>query len=299
MSVATSTAILIGAGVAAAGGVADAAIGSHAAGKAADEQAQSADKALQFQQQVFDTQQANQKPFVDAGQTSISKLMDDLNNGTFGPGSNPAAPQFTGTFHTPTVDEARATPGYQFTLQQGLRGVDAGAAAHGGALSGGAVKSELGYATGLADSTYNDVFNRSLSTYGAGLQGYQANLAGYQANLARQAQEFSQLYQPASLGENAAANVGNTSQQVAGNVGNLMTQVGNAQAAGTIGAANATIGGINSATGGISSSLLASIILEQNGIGGNSGPVQYDNGYPVAGTGSDAASIAAQQAAGF
>lgn len=289
MSVATSTAVLIGAGVAAAGGVADAAIGAHAAGKAADQQAASADKALGFQQQVFDTQQANQAPFVSAGQTSIGKLMDSLNNGTFGPGSNPAAPQFAGA---PTLDQARATPGYQFTLQQGLRGVDAGAAAHGGALSGGAVKSELGYATGLADSTYSDVFNRSLATY-------DANLQGYQANLAKQAQEFSQLYQPASLGENAAANVGNTSQQVASNVGSLMTQVGNAQAAGTIGAANATIGGINSATGGISSSLLASIILGQNGIGGNSGPVQYDNGYPVAGTGSDAASIAAQQLAGF
>jgi hypothetical protein len=277
MSVGT-TAALVGIGVSAAGGIASAAIGAHAAGKAADEQAQSADKALAFQKDVFDTTQANYKPYLDAGKTSLGKLMGDLDNGTFGPGSNPA-------FAAPTLDQARATPGYGFTLQQGLRGVDAGAAARGGALSGGAVKSELGYATGLADSTYNDVFSRSL--------------AGYQANLAKQAQEFSQLYQPASLGENAAAQSGNNAQQVAGNVGSLMTQVGNAQAAGTIGAANATIGGIGSATNGIQNSLLASMLFGQKGIGGSTGPVQYDGGYPVAGTGSDAASIAAQYEAGF
>lgn len=224
MSVATTTAIAIGTTAASAGAsLGAAAIGSHAAGKAADQQAASADKALAFQQQTFDTNQANQKPYLDAGSTSIGKLMEDLNNGTFGPGSNPA-------FKAPTADEARSTPGYQFTLNQGERGVNASAAAAGGALSGGAVKVSEQYASGLADSTYNNVFNRSL--------------AGYQANLAKQAQEFSQLYQPASLGENAAANSGNNAQQVAGNVGNLMTQVGNAQAAGTIGQANAAAGGL-------------------------------------------------------
>lgn len=221
MSVGTTA--LIVAGVSAAASVGSAAIGAHAAGAAADQQAQSANNALDFQKQTFATEQANQKPYLDAGSTSIGKLMDSLNNGTFGPGSNPA-------FTAPTADQARSTPGYQFTLNQGERGVNASAAANGGALSGGAVKSSEQYASGLADSTYNDVYNRSLS--------------GYQANLAKQAQEFSQLYQPAALGENAAANSGNVGQQVATNAGNLMTQVGNAQAAGTIGQANAVAGGV-------------------------------------------------------
>lgn len=256
MSVGTATAIAIG--VSAAASVGSAAIGAHAAGKAADQQAASADKALDFQNKVNDQTQLNQKPYLDAGSTSISKLMEHLNDGTFGPGSNAA-------FKAPTLDEARSTPGYQFTKDQGLRAVDAGAAARGGALSGGAVKAELGYATGLADSTYGNVFNRSL--------------AGYQANLAKQAQEFSQLYQPASLGENAAANAGNNAQQVAGNVGNLMTQVGNAQAAGTIGSANAITGGINSAA---NFTQQAALMRDYGyGAGGGYSPAIGNGGAPI------------------
>lgn len=236
MSVGTATAIAIGVGAAAS--VGSAAIGAHAAGKAADQQAQSADKALGFQHEVFDKQQENQHPYLEAGKTSINKLMEDLDNGTFGPGSNP-------TFKAPTLDEARATPGYQFAQQQGMRAVDASAAARGGSMSGGAVRSAAQFGTGLADSTYSNVFNRSLSTY--------------QAGLSKQAQEFSQLYQPASLGENAAANAGNTSQQVAGNVGNLMTQVGNAQAAGTVGSANAISGGLN----GVANSTMQGVLMDK------------------------------------
>lgn len=245
MSVGTTA--LIVAGVSAAASVGSAAIGAHAAGKAADEQAQSANNALDFQKQVQATNQANYKPYLDAGSTSITKLMDSLNNGTFGPGSNPA-------FKAPTLDEARSTPGYQFTLSQGERGVDAGAAARGGALSGGAIKASDQYASGLADSTYNDVFNRSLS--------------GYQANLSKQAQEFSQLYQPASLGENAAAQSGNLAQQGAINAGNLMTNVGNAQAQGTIGAANAIGGGLN----GIANAATAAQNYKQFGFGATGQP---------------------------
>jgi hypothetical protein len=280
MSVGTATALTI-AGISAAGAVGSSLIGANAASSAANEQAQSADNALAFNQQVFNTNQANQAPFVGAGTTAISQLMGDLNNGTFGPGSNP-------TFTAPTLDQARATPGYAFTLQQGERAVDAGAAASGGALSGGNIKSETQYATGLADSTYNDVFSRQLSSY--------------QANLSNQAQEFNQLYQPASLGENAAANVGNTSTAQGQNIGNLMTSVGNAQAAGTIGVANATAGGIN----GVATSATQALLLNQLGLGGGSfaggtgGGVQYDTtGAPIAGTGTDQASIDAQLAAGF
>jgi hypothetical protein len=254
------------------GSMVSAGIGAYASMYGADQQAKSAANALQFQESTQATNQANFKPYLDAGSTSINKMMEDLNNGTFGPGSNPA-------FKAPTADEARATPGYQFTLSQGMRGVDAGAAARGGALSGGAAKSEMGYASGLADSTYNDVYNRSLSAY--------------QANLAKQAQEFSQLYQPASLGENAAAQSGNTAQQVAGNVGGLMTQVGNAQAAGAMGVANAAAGGVTGVT--------QARWLSQYGMGGaGGGAMQYDaGGQPIAGTGSEADNVAAQYAAGF
>jgi hypothetical protein len=259
MSVGTTA--LIVAGVSAAASIGSAAIGANASENAASQQANSADKALAFQESTQATNQANYAPYLAAGSTSVNKLMTDLNNGTFGPGSNP-------TFTAPTADQARSTPGYQFTLSQGERGVNASAAAAGGALSGGAVKSSEQYASGLADSTYNDVYNRSLSTY--------------QAQLANQAQEYSQLYQPAALGENAAAQSGNTAQQVAGNVGSLMTQVGNAQAAGTIGVANATAGGVT----GVASAAQQAYLLNQYGLGGtaNNGqinPAIGNGGAPI------------------
>src|ERR1019366_10586851 len=213
--------------------------------------------------------------------------MTDLSNGTFGPGSTPA-------FTAPTAAQAEAMPGYQFSLSQGERGVNASAAAAGGALSGGAVKSSDEFAQGLASTTYQNTYNNSL--------------AAYQANLANQAQQYSQLYQPVSLGENAAAQSGNTAQQVAGNVGNLMTQVGNAQAAGTIGVANATAGGLTSVANAGSQTALLNLLSQNGGLGGGTGntagatngPLQYDaSGQPIAGTGTNADSIAAQMQAGF
>lgn len=280
MSVATSTALLIAGGVSAAAGVGSAVIGADASKTAANEQATSAQNALAFQEQTQATNQANYAPYLSAGKTNLSTLMNDFSNGTFGPGSVPA-------FTAPTASEAQQTPGYQFALSQGERGVNASAAASGGALSGGAVKSSDEFAQGLASTTYQNTYNNSLSAY--------------QANLANQAQQFNQLYAPVSLGENAAAQSGNTAQNVAVNAGSLMTQIGNAQAAGTIGVANAAAGGLTGVANATQQAYLYNQLFNGGGAaGGGNGALQYDsNGYPIAGTGTEADSIAAQEAAGF
>jgi hypothetical protein len=107
---------------------------------------------------------------------------------------------------SPAEQEARlqALPGYQFTRTQGLKSVQNSATARGLGVSGAAMKGAAQYATGLADSTF-----------------------GNQANL---------LFQGAGLGENAAAQTGNTAAAIAGGVGRAQTAVGAAQAAGTVGA---------------------------------------------------------------
>lgn len=100
MSVATSTAIGIAAGVGTAGSVASAAIGSHAAGKAADTQAaaatqaaqiqaQSADKALAEQKREFDIGQQNLAPWLTQGRTNLANL--NYLMGTLPAGSSPSA----------------------------------------------------------------------------------------------------------------------------------------------------------------------------------------------------------------
>ena len=215
--------------------------GSNASKTAASQQVQSAQQGLDFQKQVWGQQQNNQAPFLQAGQQSISQLMDALKNGTFGPGSIPLAPQF----QAPTLADAQQTPGYQFAAQQGSKGILEGAAAAGGAISGGTLKSLDQFNTNLANSTYGDVFNRALSTYQTGMQGYQANLQ-------RQSQEFNQLLAPAQIGEGATQNLNTSGTQAALNVGNLMTQIGNAQAAGTVGSANAWANAIGGVTNSLS-----------------------------------------------
>jgi len=246
VGVSLGTAALIG-GIASAGGaVASSAIGAHAAGSAADKQAQAGQSALDFQKQMWETQQQNQAPWLEAGKTSLSKLMEGLSNGTFGPGS--IAP-----FTAPTAEQARATPGYQFTQQEGNRGVMAAASAGGRSLSGGTLKAIDRYNTGLADTTYGDTFNRAL-------QSYQAQLAG-------QGQAYNQLAGVANTGQTAVQSLNNTGTQTATNVGNLMTGIGNAQASGIIGGANAISGGISGATNGLSSALL----LSQLGLGATGG----------------------------
>lgn len=245
MAIATATALAIAGAAAAGASVASSKIASGAAKTAAGQQAQSAQNALDFQGKVFDTQQANSKPYQEAGVSSLGMLMDALKSGKFGFGSNGAVP----TFSAPTLEEARATPGYQFAHEQGTAGVLKGAAAAGGAISGGTLRALDTFGTGLADSTYGNRFAQSI-------QGYQANLNGYQTQLQRQAQEYQQLFAPAQLGQNAASGINNTGSGVAQNVGNLMTQQGNAQAAGTVGSSNAITGAISNGTNDILQSIL-------------------------------------------
>lgn len=60
-----------------------------------------------------------------------------------------------------TMDQKtlEATPGYQFNLEQGIRGVNLSGVASG--MSGAQAKAAARYATGLADSTYQNQFNNA------------------------------------------------------------------------------------------------------------------------------------------
>lgn len=236
--------------------------GASAASKASQAQVGAENNAIAEQQREFGITQANEQPFLSVGQTSIAQLMNSINNGTFGPGSLPNAPQFTGgDFKAPTLAEAQATPGYEFTAQQGNKGILQGAAAAGGAISGGTLRALDSFNTGLADSTYNDVFNRSLSTYNAGLSKYQAQLAGYGSTLAGQNQEFNQLISPAQIGSGSASTLASAGQASAQNIGQLMTGIGNAQASGTVGASNALTSGITGATNSATQAILLQKLL--------------------------------------
>ena len=233
------------------GGVTSAVVGSNAAQTASQEQATAAQNALNFEQQIYGNEQGYQSPYITAGQTSLGTLMQNLGSGTYNVG---AAPSFT----APTLTQAQQTPGYQFTQQQGSKGILEGAAAAGGAISGGTLKSLDQYNQNLANTTYQNVYNQSLSTYGA-------NLSQYQANLAAQQQAYSQQLAPATLGENAASSLSMAGNNTGNTISGLMTNLGNAQAAGNVGSANAINSGIGTATNTLTQTALINALLGNSG----------------------------------
>jgi hypothetical protein len=245
MSIATSTAIAIAGGAALAGSVTSGVLGyegqqgiANASDNAAQLQAQEAQNSLNFQEQEFNTQQANQKPFLQAGQTAVGDLSNLL-----APGGSLSQP-WTGTFTPPTAAQAEATPGFQFTLQQGQNAIQNSAAAQGNLLSGGTEAALDQYSQGLASTNYQQAFNNALTQYGTAYNTFQNN----------QANQFNRLASVAGLGQTSAAQLGQTGQQAANNVSNTYLTTGAQQGQDMLNAASANASGYN-ALGNIGTSL--------------------------------------------
>lgn len=165
-----------------------------------------------------------------------------------------------------TQAQLEATPGYQFTLDQGLKSVQSANAAKGLGVSGAALKGAATYATGLADKTYMDQFNVAqqrftdylgLGTNALAVAGGYGNVATGRGNLAsgtlnlntaQQANlsnQFNRYNSIATIGENAAAGLGAQGTQAAANQGNYLNAAGVDQAQGVQGVGNAFANGAN------------------------------------------------------
>lgn len=241
-SISLPTALLISGGVAAAGGLASAAIGSSAAKSAAQTQASAETSAANTMEQQYQQTRADLLPYNTAGQAATANIA--------------GTPAFS---FAPTEAQLEATPGYQFTLDQGLKSTQNSYAAQGLGSSGSALKGAASYATGLADTTYQNQFTNALNTY--------------QTNLAKQ-QGLAQL------GENAGTQTGAFGTTTAGNIGQTAVGAANASAAGQIGSANAITGAISNTTGTLSNLYLANQFLGGGGAGGGGGGSGIYSGTP-------------------
>jgi len=105
----------------------------------------------------------------------------------------------------------RNTPGYQFNLTQGLKATQNSAAARGLGISGAALKGASTFATGLADSTYQNQFNN--------------------ANI-NQTNAYNRLKGLIDTGESAAAGQGQIGATTGNNIASAYGYGGNAAAAG-------------------------------------------------------------------
>ena len=230
----------IAAGVGAVGG---AAISSMGAKSAANTQADAANNAANLQYQQFQQLQSNLQPYMNIGTDYLPQLNNQLQN-MYGSAFN----------FDPTESQLQSTPGYQFTLQQGMKNTNNALAAKGLNLSGAQAKGLANYTTGLADTTYQQQYNNALQQF--------------QANYGVASDQYNRLAGLVGLGQSSAAGVGNAGLQTAQQAGNYLTQGANASAAGTVGSANAISGGLSSLGG---QGLLYSLM--NNGGGGGSGGI--------------------------
>lgn len=279
------------AGGTAVAGLAGAAMTSSAAGSAADQQSASAGAASAQQAAQYQQTRNDLMPYNTTGQNALSSINNNLAGyGTPDQTYINAANQNL-TYQSFNADKAQklydsaaqigsgpngqaaleATPGYQFTLSQGLQSAQNSAAARGLGVSGAAMKGAATYATGLADNTYQQQYNNAMGNAAAAQStgNMYGNIATQDLNLNTANQgnitnSYNKLLGTAQLGENAASMTGSLGQQSAAAQSALITGSGNAQAAGTVGSANALSSGLTGAASGGSNAYYMNQLLSQN-----------------------------------
>lgn len=210
----------VGAGIAAVGVISS----SNAAGNAVDAQSAAAGASNALQKQMFDEQNALNKPFRDNGLAGQNRLMDllGLSGNTTAAGYGSASKNFG-------MSDFNADPGYQFRLDQGNQALERSQAAKGGLLSGGAMKDAMAYNQGQASQEYGNAYNR-----------YQTD----RSNILNPLQSL------AGQGQTAAGTMASNAGAYGTNVGNNLVGVGNAQASGYLAQNNALVSGLNQGLSG-------------------------------------------------
>jgi len=183
------------------------------------------------QAQGYSQLQQNLAPYSQFGASAMPNIMKMLGLGGTGGGF-----QFN-------PQDLQNTPGYQFTLGQGLKNTNNALSQQGLLGSGAQAKALADYTSGLAGTTYNQQFANALNSYNANLSPLMALL---------------------TMGQNSAAGIGQGGYNSAVNAGNAIAQgtIGSgAQGANTmnslLGMANLanTAGASYSPTAGYSSGL--------------------------------------------
>ena len=231
--ISAGAAALIGGGLSAAGSIIGGSMASDASQNAADTQAASADRAAQLQNEQFNKQVELQAPFREAGLTAQNKLLDYMGL------SAGAGGKYAKDF---SMADYQADPGYAFRLSEGMKGLNATAAARGGLISGNALRAATQYGQDMGSQEYQNAFNR------------------YQTNRSNQLNPLQSLMGSSQTATNA---MGQAGQNYADQAGEAYMGAGNARASGYVGSANAW----NQALGGASNALTQGIYA--NNIFGN------------------------------
>lgn len=183
-------------------------VANQSAKSAAGAQRDAAELASNTELEQYRQNREDMQPWREAGQQALGQI-------TAGTG---AGGDFNRDF---TLADFYKDPGYDFRLQQGQRGLDATAAARGGALSGGAIKGALRYNQDYASGEFGNAYNRFNND---------------------RTQRFNRLASVAGIGQTATRDVANMGSQTASNVAQNQIGAGNAQASSYVGQGNAISG---------------------------------------------------------
>ena len=171
-------------------------------------------------------------PGADTSQAAYQKYVSSFGNpaaagGGAPPGGVGGLPAgFLTQQFNPTQEQLDQYPGYQFALKTGQTAIRNQDTPGSGALSGAALKDLMNFDVGTANQYYGQYFNQ--------FQTQQNNI-------------FNRLNSIASLGQNAAGNLGSAGTSLGTGIAQAQAAAGGSLAAGTIGAANAIGGGLNNA----------------------------------------------------
>jgi hypothetical protein len=181
-------------------------LGSRASSSAASTQAAAADRAADVQREIFERQVELGRPYREAGEQALNKLI-------------PLATEYTPF----GMQQFQADPGYAFRLSEGQKALERSAAARGGLMGGATGKALTRFGQEMGSQEYQNAFNR------------------YQSE--RQAR-LNPLQSLAGVGQTAAQNLAGQAGQFGSNLAETIGAGAQARASGYMGAANAITGGL-------------------------------------------------------
>lgn len=185
----------IGGIIAGVGSIAGGLLGASSANKAAKAQERLGREGLALQERMFNTSRADLAPWLQTGGQAIGDLY---------------------SMTQPGYDHT-TSPGYQFRLGEGLRGVENSAAARGLLQSGGTLKGIDRFSQDYAASDYGDQFNR-LASIAAGGQQTGSTLGSLGANYANAGSNIL-----GQIGQARASGYAGQNQALQGTLGNLFS----------------------------------------------------------------------------
>lgn len=184
-------------------------LGAYSANKAAKTQAEGTQAAIASQERMFNTQNAQQAPYREAGYSALSDIAG-------------MKPYLTHQFGAEDF-QAGIDPSYNFRREQGNLATTNLLNRAGGAVGGNTLQGLTNYGQDLASTEYGNAFNR-----------YQTQ----RSNI------YNTLASIAGIGQTAQGQTSNLAQNVAGNIGQAQIGGASAVAGGQVGVGNALSGGL-------------------------------------------------------